>query len=76
MIIPWQRAKRGACLRSLKGVTGVKRSVQTKVKIDLVHKTARRQKAVGKLPPAFIGLPFPVVGGPADVKRIKYTQSH
>ena len=59
----------GACLCSLRRVTGVKRSPQTRVKIDLVHKTVSRQRAVSKLPLAFIGLPFPVAGGPADVRR-------
>lgn len=48
----------GACLQSLGGLAWVKRSLQTRVKIDLVHKTASRQRAVSKLPLAFIGLPF------------------
>lgn len=42
---------------------GVKRSLKTRVKIDLVHKTVSRQRAVSKLLPAFNSLLFTCCGG-------------
>lgn len=58
-----EKAEHGACLHSLGGTAWVKRSLQSRVKIDLVHKTASRQRGVSKLPLAFIGLPFSCCGG-------------